>query len=79
MLVKNQEKITFILNVILFGPRIAQAQFLGKAVSSSGPSTWHLSIFEPNGWKELQEFRSCRMGRAGSAPAETSFLLREKI
>jgi hypothetical protein len=71
MLVHNQEQITFILNVILFGSQIAQAQFLGKAASSSGPSTWHLSIFEPNGWKELQElqeFRSCRMGRAGSAP-----------
>jgi hypothetical protein len=75
MLVKNQEKITFILNVILFGSQIAQAQFLGKAASSSGPSTWHLSIFEPppppkprsSSGRKFEEIRTALTPRANPA------------
>jgi hypothetical protein len=75
MLVQNQEKITFILNVILFGSQIAQAQFLGKAASSSGPSTWHLSIFEPppppkprsSSGRKFEEIRTALTPRANPA------------
>jgi hypothetical protein len=75
MLVRNQEKITFILNVIQFNPRIAQALFFGRAVSSSGPSTWHPSIFEPppppkprsSSGRKFEEIRTALTPRANPA------------